>query len=376
MLSAELKHAVGRDKLSGLVFNEPQGLAASYRRDPDPRSRAPKRGEGVLRQVHELADLLGMQAAVGLRRHSGFMPNDESGSPEGVALSCEDPARRRPTGAGAVAKSDVDENASPRQRLEAVVERMRIVDDAFEYYAFTLTADLQGNPVFEYQSQWVGQGSKRMRELRAASLVHPHNMRHLWTEIGQASVVVTDAETMAVYLRIGGNALIADDVAKQYLPDLLEPRECVPSPLGQGPRSLSQVPQSALNHAPTQKLRTDVLRRDGFRCQGCGRRPADHVDITLHVHHVRPYGDGGLTEASNLLTLCSTCHQGLKPDFDMTLLELTPGALADEDALGELAQDDGAKFREGVRRYRDKIAALEAKRAQAPKKPKKSSTTH
>jgi hypothetical protein len=300
------------------------------------------------------------------------MPTAESGFAEGAALSSEDAT---PPGTGPGAKTDVDDNASPRQRLEAIAHRMRIVDDALEYFAFTLTAGPQGQPVFEYQSQWVGQGSKRMRELRAASLVHPHKMRHLWTEMGQASVVVTDAQTMAVFLRIGGNALIAEDVAKQYLPDLLGPRECVPSPLGRGPRSLSQIPQGALNHAPTQKLRTDVLRRDGFRCQGCGRRPADHVDITLHVHHVRPYGDGGLTEASNLLTLCSTCHQGLKPDFDMTLLELTPGALADEDALDELAHDDGTKFREGVRRYRDKIAALEAKRAKAVMRAKKGSTT-
>jgi hypothetical protein len=29
----------------------------------------------------------------------------------------------------------------------------------------------------------------------------------------------------------------------------------------------------------------DVLRRDDFRCQICGRRAADYVDIELHVHH-------------------------------------------------------------------------------------------
>ncbi|NHA70081.1 hypothetical protein [Phycicoccus flavus] len=160
---------------------------------------------------------------------------------------------------GAEAGSEIGDDGSPRDGLDAVVARMWVVDDALAYFAFTLTADPLGNPVFSYQSQWVGRGSKRMRELRAASLVRPHSMRHLWAELGQPSVVVTDTETLAVYLCVGGNALIAEDIAKKFLSDLLEPQECVPSPLGTGPRLLSHVPQSALNHAPTQKLRTDVL---------------------------------------------------------------------------------------------------------------------
>ncbi|HPF71954.1 MAG TPA: HNH endonuclease, partial [Candidatus Krumholzibacteria bacterium] len=53
------------------------------------------------------------------------------------------------------------------------------------------------------------------------------------------------------------------------------------------------------------RTRRQVLARDRHRCQspGCHRR---HY---LEVHHVTPRARGGTNEASNLVTLCASCHR-------------------------------------------------------------------
>jgi 5-methylcytosine-specific restriction endonuclease McrA len=50
-------------------------------------------------------------------------------------------------------------------------------------------------------------------------------------------------------------------------------------------------------------LRQQVLKRDDWRCQNCGRRE------NLEVHHKRMRSQGGDDSELNLITLCSTCHE-------------------------------------------------------------------
>lgn len=54
--------------------------------------------------------------------------------------------------------------------------------------------------------------------------------------------------------------------------------------------------------------RKHVYRRDGYQCQGCGRRGAHRGDAELHAHHVVPKSRGGSHSTENLTTLCSDCH--------------------------------------------------------------------
>lgn len=67
----------------------------------------------------------------------------------------------------------------------------------------------------------------------------------------------------------------------------------------------------------SQKLRAEVLDRNGFTCQMCGKTPGD-IDpdtgrkVRLHVGHIVDKKLGGKDELSNLRTLCSTCNQGAK----------------------------------------------------------------
>jgi hypothetical protein len=61
---------------------------------------------------------------------------------------------------------------------------------------------------------------------------------------------------------------------------------------------------------PSQRLRFRVMLRDHFRCRSCGRSPATHPGIALHVDHIQPWTKDGLTTYENLQTLCSDCNLG------------------------------------------------------------------
>lgn len=58
----------------------------------------------------------------------------------------------------------------------------------------------------------------------------------------------------------------------------------------------------------TDKLRYKILKRDGFRCQICGRSAEDGVK--LHIDHIIPVSKGGKTVESNLRVLCEDCNLG------------------------------------------------------------------
>jgi 5-methylcytosine-specific restriction endonuclease McrA len=67
----------------------------------------------------------------------------------------------------------------------------------------------------------------------------------------------------------------------------------------------------------SQKLRAEVLDRNGFTCQMCGLTPHDMDPMTgrktrLHIGHIVDKSLGGKDEPSNLRSLCSTCNQGAK----------------------------------------------------------------
>lgn len=233
------------------------------------------------------------------------------------------------------------------------IERLRVelthIDSEREYFAFTLIAEPDGRARWSWQSEWISEGEKMMWEMRVPSLVEPEVMGRLWHQVGETYVVVNNDHMLALFLRMGGNALVAREVAESRLARLMEPVECVPGSLV-GIRNRSDVPSKYLNRAPTPKLRMDVLRRDDFKCRICGRRPADDVDIVLHVHHIRPHSAGGLTEIDNLITLCHTCHIGLDPHFELRLLGLVPIEISIPDV-----KESARTHADGVRRYRELV---------------------
>jgi hypothetical protein len=59
--------------------------------------------------------------------------------------------------------------------------------------------------------------------------------------------------------------------------------------------------------AISKTLRFEVLRRDGFACTYCGRKPPE---VELHIDHVMPGALGGKDSPENLATSCVDCNAG------------------------------------------------------------------
>ncbi|WP_391540633.1 HNH endonuclease [Lonepinella koalarum] len=51
------------------------------------------------------------------------------------------------------------------------------------------------------------------------------------------------------------------------------------------------------------------FKRDGFKCQYCGKSAPD---VVLHVDHINPVSKGGSDDLMNLITSCSDCNLGKK----------------------------------------------------------------
>lgn len=57
-----------------------------------------------------------------------------------------------------------------------------------------------------------------------------------------------------------------------------------------------------------RSVRTEALRRHGWRCAGCGIGPGDGV--SLQVDHVVPKSRGGTDDQTNLQPLCAGPNSG------------------------------------------------------------------
>lgn len=68
-------------------------------------------------------------------------------------------------------------------------------------------------------------------------------------------------------------------------------------------------------------IRFEVFKRDGFRCQYCGKTPPD---VTLEVDHIHPKSKGGQDEINNLITSCFDCNRGKRN----IVLDRVPNSLA------------------------------------------------
>lgn len=73
--------------------------------------------------------------------------------------------------------------------------------------------------------------------------------------------------------------------------------------------SIPGVPIEEKRNIP-MKLRYRVLTKDNYRCALCGRSPATHVGISLHIDHIVPFSKNGRTILENLRTLCNECNWG------------------------------------------------------------------
>lgn len=261
------------------------------------------------------------------------------------------------------------EHREGRTTPEQIRERLREVPSEGVYYAITLSMTEDGKILTQALTNFAGFADDEYhpnRELRAAAQVDPSKMIALWQAIGQNYMVVRDKPSLFVFLHLGGNGLVEESIARKWYANLLSPREVIRIGFG-GWHSVTDLPANAFKHAPTRKQRMRVLKRDRYRCRVCGRSPDNHVDVELHVHHIRPFGrEGGVTHDENLITLCQTCHDGLDPHFDCDLFDFVGSGLR------HMVEEENDNHRRGVQRYRDAVRASLAKPSEDTSQPAKS----
>jgi hypothetical protein len=230
------------------------------------------------------------------------------------------------------------------QEYKRLLEQDPIQEADYHYVTFLGTED--GKIRDSVSSTWAGfTKTKPRREIRQAVLVDPQKLRLLLISIKEPGLMVNDQKDLSLYLLLGGHGIIEKLLAERFLADLIKPREVAQS-FTKGWLEISTMPEKYLQRAPSKKLRMTILKRDRFKCKVCGRSPNDHVDIELHVHHILPWGQGGITEEDNLITLCSTCHDGLDPHYELQLFSLINVGILQDTLRTE------SEYTEGIRNYR------------------------
>ena len=230
---------------------------------------------------------------------------------------------------------------------EDLARELKTIDPDKKYYAITLLGTADRKMQWSAYSHWVAWvDGKPGREIREASLVNGSRMAETWAELGEGYLVVNSTTGLLVYARFGGNALVAKEIGEKYFSDVISAHETAYDG-AVGFKAAADLPPHVFKRAPRPKHRMRVILRDQYRCKICGRRPDEYTDIELHVHHVRPWEKGGLTEDENLVTLCDTCHDGLQPHEELSLFQLL-----DPDAFQPNLSKRQHEYREGVRLYR------------------------
>ena len=237
----------------------------------------------------------------------------------------------------------------PSLKEIAVNMSKRSPNDELEHYAVTILADEEGNPCWTRQSYWVGfEDEERNIELRQACLVLASNVTQVFRDnLKEGCLVVETPNELAIFFLLGGHAVIERNLAETALPEVLKPHPVVQTGFI-GFRSTKDMPKTVFQRATTKRQRMSILKRDGYRCKICGRSAYNNVDITLHVHHIRPWAERGLTHDDNLITLCHTCHEGLDPHYEPSLF----GLLTESGELLDV-ESSRRKHLEAVRRYRE-----------------------
>lgn len=225
-------------------------------------------------------------------------------------------------------------------------------NEAELFYSISLLGE-SGKIFWETQTHWVGFSDReRLIEIRKARKVTARLAR-IWTDIAQPFVVIRSIEDAEVFGAYGGHALISPEIFETFFSPFLEPFEVVQDGFS-GFSGLDMFEKGAFKRVPSPKLRMAILNRDGRRCRICGRKPDDHLDMELHVHHIKPWAKGGATSIKNLITLCNTCHKGLDPHYDPSLYTYSDP----ENSFPDVAMRR-KKYVEGVLEYQRIVRGLD-----------------
>lgn len=74
--------------------------------------------------------------------------------------------------------------------------------------------------------------------------------------------------------------------------------------------NISTIIKHKTKREPSDRLKVQVLMRDGNRCRICGVECSGGLH-NIHFDHIKPWSKGGETTLDNLQVLCSHCNEAL-----------------------------------------------------------------
>jgi hypothetical protein len=104
--------------------------------------------------------------------------------------------------------------------------------------------------------------------------------------------------------------------------------------------------------------RYDVLKRDNFTCQYCGRSAPEAV---LEIDHRNPVSNGGSNNQDNLVTSCYDCNRGKSAKVDEESRDIDPsevGLVLDSYAKLTRKQRNGVLYMIHIAGLHDSLAAF------------------
>ncbi len=140
-------------------------------------------------------------------------------------------------------------------------------------------------------------------------------------------------------------------------PELMPPRELdVDDPHeNEGP----EVPPELRDVPTPDRMRRQVLARDGYRCRNCSGRNG------LSGHHKKQRRFGGRTVPGNLVTACCGCHSLVHADL-LVVRGTTNGGLRFQDAEGRRLDELTPTAREAVGRMKVDLDTRVSSPSQGP----------
>lgn len=218
--------------------------------------------------------------------------------------------------------SGFNKNNSQTNSLDFEFDRLlkqKPTKDA-DYYQISLFADEHGMFGYDVTTHWVGWSDiDKLIEIREASLIIPEAILKAFKVMNEPALVINNERDLIIFLcYLGGNSIIEKSLLEKYLSHVIKPTENV-FIYDKGFIDKSTLNKEVFNRAANPKLRMKILSRDNRRCKICGASPQNNEHVELHLHHITPYSQGGLTNENNLITLCHTCHKGLEPHIDYSL---------------------------------------------------------
>ena len=186
-----------------------------------------------------------------------------------------------------------------------------------DYYLVSVKPSSDNITYASFFSVWNSSKTDKHEE-RRIDTVQPEIVIRCFASDDQKVAIIDDVPSLYDLVNIGGHGLIEKNVMTNNWSEVLVPKLTVATH-GQGMIAYDSLPPKQKERVARNAYRMEIFARDFCQCRICGSSPDDSPHVTLEVHHIKPWEEGGMTEPDNLITLCHACHSGIKA-IDRSLL--------------------------------------------------------